>query len=114
MRVRATCRHCGNDFYLHSLYTAGWDDRDRCPRCGQHLGTIGVHRLARRIDELGTQLTTALVQLAEAEPAMRIEPDEICRQVCAAAHQAASPRISEAAARRVGVATASQTRPVAA
>lgn len=114
MRVRATCRHCGNEFYLHSLYNAGWDDRDRCPRCGRHLGTIGLHRLARRIDELGTQLTTALVQLAEAEPAMRIDPGEICRQVCAAAHQAASPQTSESAARRVDLTPASPVQPVAA
>lgn len=103
MRVRATCRHCGNEFYLHSLYNAGWDDRDRCPRCGKHLVTIGIHHLARRIDELGTQLTTALVQLAEAEPAMRIDPEQICGQVCAAAHQAARAQISETAARRAGL-----------
>lgn len=103
MRVQATCRHCGNDFYLHSLYNADWEDRDRCPRCGRHLGTIGVHRVARQIDDLGTQLTRALVRLAEDEPAMRIQPDEICAQVCAAAHQAANAGLSDLAARRAGL-----------
>ena len=107
------CRHFGNDFYLHSLYHAGPDDQDRCPHCGRHLGVVGVHRLARRIDELGTQLTTAQVQLAEAEPAMRIDPDPICQQVCAAAHQAASAQISDLAARRVGL-TPTPTKPAAA
>lgn len=114
MRVRATCRHCGNDFHLHSLYNATGDDRDRCPRCGKHLGTIGIARLARRIDDLGSQLTTALVQFAEAEPAMRIDPTEICAQVCAAAHAAADFEISDHAARRPGLQPEPAPQPVAA
>ncbi len=63
MGIRATCGHCGRDFYFCQVYGAPPADADRCPHCARHLGVPSLGPLAARADRALAQLVGSLREL---------------------------------------------------
>ena len=72
MTIRATCNHCGKDFYFLQLYRAAPEDGDRCPNCSTRLGILNLRRSAVVADAALADLTAALQAVAERAPGFTI------------------------------------------
>ncbi|CAN5485645.1 hypothetical protein BH10ACT1_BH10ACT1_03280 [soil metagenome] len=64
MTLRALCHSCTEPFDLADLYGADPTDANRCPHCGQHLGSAGLGHTTFRIERHLKALTQALHDLA--------------------------------------------------
>lgn len=81
MRIRATCDHCGRDFYFIQVAEAPAGDADRCPHCGRHLGVPRLGPMAASAEAALGALVRALSELAGRAPAFRVDPDSVLSPV---------------------------------
>jgi NAD-dependent SIR2 family protein deacetylase len=81
MRIKATCAHCGRDFYFVQVAGARPADADRCPHCGRHLGVPRLAPVAAAAESALAALVRALTELAGHQPAFRVDPDSVLEPV---------------------------------
>jgi hypothetical protein len=89
MRIRATCEHCGREFLLVQLYTAGSFHADRCPHCSAHLGVVRAAPLTAAAEESLATLGRSPREIAARNPRFRLDPESVLAPVTEALEAAA-------------------------